>query len=115
MQNFRVLASILTDIFHFLLEKGREKESKLVSKLRDQYVELPIFQREKAELKKNTNCRTRNFCYSNCKFVVGIIIVSPTLLSLLATTTPHVKFCTDQQKKINYSAPIRDIELKLWG
>ena len=52
MQNFRVLASILTDIFHFLLEKGREKESKLVSKLRDQYVELPIFQREKAELKK---------------------------------------------------------------
>ena len=33
MQNFRVLASILTDIFNFLPEKGRKRESKLVSKL----------------------------------------------------------------------------------
>ena len=31
VQNFRVLASILTDIFNFLLEKRRKKESRLVS------------------------------------------------------------------------------------
>ena len=62
-------------------------------------------------------CRTPNFCYSNCKFVVGIIIVSPTttLYSLLYYYSPNVQFWTDQQKKFNYSAPIRDIELKFWG
>ena len=34
-------------------------------------------------------------------------------LSLLLL--PMCSFCTDQQKKINYSAPLRDIELKFWG
>ena len=35
------------------------------------------------------NCRTPNFCYSNFKFVVGIIIVSSLLL---LSTTPNVQF-----------------------
>jgi len=47
--------------------------------------------------------------------VVGIIIVTPTTSTLPTATTPDVQFCTDQQKKFNYSAPIRDIELKFWG
>ena len=39
----------------------------------------------------------------------------PYYYSLPTTTTPDVQFCTDQQKKFDYSAPIRDIELKFWG
>ena len=34
------------------------------------------------------NCRTPNFCYSNCKFVVGIIIVSS-----LSTPTTTLASC----------------------
>ena len=40
---------------------------------------------------------------------------SLSLSTLLLSTTPDVQFCTDQQKKINYSAPTRDIKLKFWG
>ena len=38
-------------------------------------------------------CQTPNFCYSNCKFVVGIIIVSPTTTSTTSTPySPDVQF-----------------------
>ena len=47
MPNFRVLASILTDIFIFLPEKLRKKGSK---KGRDQDAELRICPKAKAEL-----------------------------------------------------------------
>ena len=56
MQNFRVLASILTDIFNFLPEKGRKegrkKERKAESKWRYQDVELRICPKGKGGAKK---------------------------------------------------------------
>merc|ERR1711954_235978 len=39
----------------------------------------------------------------------------PTLLYSLLPTRPICSFCTDKQKQFNYSAHIRDIELKFWG
>merc|ERR1712082_153578 len=43
------------------------------------------------------------------------IIASSLLLYSLLLLLPMCRFCTALQKKINYSAPLRDIELKFWG
>ena len=40
-------------------------------------------------------CRAANFCNSNCKFVVGIIIVSPT--PTLSLSTPYYCYSPDVQ------------------
>ena len=64
------------------------------------------------------HCRTPNQLHSTSGLVVGIIIISPTLLYsllLLLLLRAIAIYSPGQQKKIDYSAPIRDIELKFWG
>ena len=51
------------------------------------------------------NCQTPNFCYSNRKFVVGIIIVSPTTLLYYSTTTAHCAVLHWPTEKIQLLCP----------
>ena len=81
----------------------------------------------------NTNCSTPNLAQtstelSQCKGVRGSIIIhhpttttttttfySTLLYSTLLYSPAIAIYSLGQQKEINYSAPIRDIELKFWG
>ena len=53
---------------------------------------------------------------AKCPAVWGSIIIHHPTTTLLSTLLLAIAiYSPDQQKKINYSAPIRDIELKFWG